>query len=301
PGAGAGRHNAAGDHTDRAHKRHPNGHESVIEVEEMNCTFLRTPWSRLIAWALIAAQVLILIPVNALSGSRVQAKKPEEKSAVNRKAPVVTPPGAFPEFSPAPTDQELFQARVFEEPLVPIGGTSSPQENKALASALLQYLKAGNTENLTLLESFLEAHPGSRWRASLLTDMGLVYRRTGYFSKALEGWKEAWSLAKNDPAPMPRAVADRAVAEWAELNARVGRMDVLEPLFKELENREVGGSPGEKLRSAKQGLWLMQNKPEDAFPCGPFGLDPILGFGNASYKLDEAIGKARSTVQRKSL
>src|SRR5206468_10993291 len=274
---------------------------SVIEVEEMNYTFLRTQWSRLIAWALIAAQVLILIPVNALAGSRVQAKKPEEKIAVNRKAPVVTPPGAFPQFSPSPTDQELFQARAFEEPLVPMGGASSPEENKALASALLQYLKAGNTENLTPLESFLEAHPGSRWRASLLTDMGLVYRRTGYFSKALEGWKEAWSLAKNDPAPMPRAVADRAVAEWAELNARVGRMDVLEPLFKELENRDVGGSSGEKLRSAKQGLWLMQNKPEDAFRCGPFALDRILAFQNSNYKLEEPIVQSRSTVHGMSL
>ena len=131
--------------------------------------------------------------------------------------------------------------------------------------------------------------------------MGLVYRRTGYFSKALEGWKEAWSLAKNDPAPMPRAIADRAVAEWAELNARVGRMDVLEPLFKELENRDVGGSPGEKLRGAKQGLWLMQNKPEDAFRCGPFALDRILAFQNSNHKLEEPIVQSRSTVRGMSL
>src|SRR5207249_7208263 len=113
PGTGAGRHNAAGHHTDRTHKRHTNGHESVIEVEEMNCTFLRTQWSRLIAWALIAAQVLILIPLDALAGSQAQAKKPEEKIAVNRRPPVVTPLAAFPQFSASPTDEELFRARVF--------------------------------------------------------------------------------------------------------------------------------------------------------------------------------------------
>src|SRR5213593_3170134 len=71
----------------------------------------------------------------------------EARIAVNRKAPVVTPLAAFPKFSVSPSDEELFRARVFEEPLVPVGGTSSPEENRSLASALLQYLKAGETEN----------------------------------------------------------------------------------------------------------------------------------------------------------
>jgi len=100
---------------------------------------------------------------------------------------------------------------------------------------------------------------------------------------------------------MPRTIADRAVAEWAELNASVGRMDVLDPLFKELENRDVGGSPAEKLRGAKQGLWLMQNKPEDAFRCGPFALDRILAFQNSNYKLEAPIVQSRSTVHGMSL
>src|SRR5206468_10421606 len=58
---------------------------------------------------------------------------------------------------------------------------------------------------------------------------------------------------------------------------------------------------GEKLRGAKQGLWLMQNKPEDAFRCGPFALDRILAFQNSNYKLEEPIVQSRSTVHGMSL
>jgi YD repeat-containing protein len=166
----------------------------------------------------------------------------------------------------------------------------------------MAYLKTGNSEDLAPLEMFLQANPNSRWRVSLLTNMGLVYRRTGYFTKALSAWEEAWASGKSETAPAASAIADRAVAEWAELNARVGRMDVLEPLFKELEGREIGGSPSEKLRGAKQGLWLMQNKPEDAFRCGPFALDRILAFeSGANYKQDERIHNSRSTIHGMSL
>src|SRR5213594_930210 len=45
----------------------------------------------------------------------------------------------------------------------------------------------------------------------------------------------------------------------------------------------------------------MQNKPEDAFRCGPFALDRILAFQNSNYKLEEPILQSRSTVHGMSL
>lgn len=180
-------------------------------------------------------------------------------------------------------------------------GAATVEENQELGSTALAYLITGNTEDLTPFETFLDSHPGSRWRAALLTNMGIVYRRTGYFTKALAAWEEAWTIAKNENGPLQRAIAERAVAEWAELNARLGRMDVLSVLFRELEGRDIGGSPGEKPRGAKHGLWLMENKPEDAFRCGPFALDRILAFERKDYKQDKRILESRSTIQGMSL
>ena len=41
-------------------------------------------------------------------------------------------------FSANPTKEEIFKARVFEEPLVPVGGEPSTQENADLATALIK-------------------------------------------------------------------------------------------------------------------------------------------------------------------
>ena len=185
--------------------------------------------------------------------------------------------------------------------LVPVRAETSGEENRALADALLSYLKAGTTtEDLSAMESFVNTHPRSAWRVALLTNMGIVYRRTGYFTRALTVWEQAWKLGKDEMLPAPRAIADRAVAEWAELNARLGRYDVLEPLFKEITNRNIGGSPAEKIRGARQGFWLMQNKPEEAFRCGPMALDRILAFTGAEYDRNK-IRTSQSTLHGISL
>jgi len=182
-----------------------------------------------------------------------------------------------------------------------MAGSRSEVEDSALASALLLYLRRGTTENLEPLENFLSAYPESRWRAALLTNMGIVYRHNGYISKALGAWGQAWNLAKGADEPLGRAMADRAVGEWAQLNARIGRRDVLESLFAELGDRDVSGSAAEKLRDAKQALWFMQNKAEEAYRCGAFALERILMFENPGYQLERRIPQSRSTAQGMSL
>jgi hypothetical protein len=51
---------------------------------------------------------------------------------------IVTPP-SVQTLPDTPTAQDLFRVRVFEEPLVPIGGEPTPAENAALATALKGY------------------------------------------------------------------------------------------------------------------------------------------------------------------
>jgi uncharacterized protein HemY len=154
---------------------------------------------------------------------------------VNRTAPKVTPPPDIPSFSAQPTDQEIFRARVFEEPLVPMGRLTSKVENRALAQALLAYLRRGEVEDVSPVLAFLGAHEESPWRASLLMDLGIVYRRTGHYSKALEAWQDAWDLGRSETDPKATAIADRALAELAELNTRLGRVETVETLLQEAE------------------------------------------------------------------
>ena len=91
-------------------------------------------------------------------------------------------------FAESPKDEEIARARVFEEPLIPTA-SATVGENRSLFYALLSSLKSGNTEDLSVIEEYLREYPQSVWRLSLLTNMGIVYRHTGYFTRALESWE----------------------------------------------------------------------------------------------------------------
>jgi RHS repeat-associated protein len=206
----------------------------------------------------------------------------------------------MPLFSDPPTDLEIFRARIFEEPLVPAGPTSA-QENRQLATVLRAYLDAPVREDVTAVERFLGDRPDSAWRLSLLTNLGIVTRRTGYFTKALALDREAWYLGKNSTEVRVRATADRALAELAELYARLGKTEELEALLAEIEGRDVGGSASERIVESRQGLALMKTRPEIAFRCGPMAVETILALMRPGSALDPRISDALSTRQGTSL
>ena len=261
------------------------------------------------------AQVLAAVPVSASPSSVASSESvpPEwallggtteptpDDVTVNRSIPVVSQPVLMPVFSAEPTDDEFFRARIFEEPLVPVGGNTSTQENLTLANALMQYASAGAGDLTAPLEQFLASHQSSPWRASLLTNLGIVYRRTAHFSRALPAWEEAWQLAGAAQDSHGRAVADRAIGELIELNARLGRFDVLEELFSQIDGRDVRGSAAEKIAGARQGHWLMLNQPGDAFRCGPLALSEIFAYSRPGQKIPDPIVMCRSTRQGTSM
>jgi hypothetical protein len=82
--------------------------------------------------------VIILFPLLLAAVGQAGSGEPVK---VNRAVPKVSPPTSGLQFSAQPTPQEIFRALVFEEPLVPIGGEPSADENAALAAALLGYAK----------------------------------------------------------------------------------------------------------------------------------------------------------------
>ncbi|MBI3851714.1 MAG: hypothetical protein HY298_15780 [Verrucomicrobia bacterium] len=220
---------------------------------------------------------------------------------VNKTVPKVEPPQASLAFSSTPTTQELFRARLFEEPLVPIGGEPSAEENTALAAALLGYAKRSGPDDFASLTGFLEKHPRSPWRAALLTDLGLEYYNTAHYSLALEAWQEAWSLGQKATDARGKFLADRAVCELAGLYSRLGRMNELAALLKSVEKRGFIGGATERINIARDALWSMQNEPEVSFRCGPLALQSIKRSLDPQAPVEMEIFKSASTQKGFSL
>ena len=76
--------------------------------------------------------ILLGLPAWAAAPDQAKATQPT-KVKVNKTVPEVTPPPLVLELSESPTDAELFRARVFTEPLVPVGEATTPEQNAALA------------------------------------------------------------------------------------------------------------------------------------------------------------------------
>ncbi|TAK27045.1 MAG: hypothetical protein EPO40_18905 [Myxococcaceae bacterium] len=200
-----------------------------------------------------------------------------------------------------PTDQELRQASFFHEPLVSIGGASEDGENRALARAIRTDLERGDPYATDALDEFVRTHPQSHWRASLLTNLGLLYRRMGRYQEALDAWDEAWSLTSSEVSVDGRAIADRAVSELALLNAELGRRGRLDELAISLEHRPPLGSAAERYARAQTGRAMMEAHPERSYRCGPLAVSSMWAVLHPGAPAPEALLSATSTADGTSL
>lgn len=220
---------------------------------------------------------------------------------VNRTVPRVTPPPAFPQFSAQPSEAEITRARVFSEPLVPLGATV-PTENAALAEAITAYLKTGQSEMVAPFRAFLVRFPGSAWRASLLANLGVVYRRTGYHTRALDAWDEAWQVAKARTDLLGRAVADMAVGYWLELTTKTGNLPALTARVQEVEGRDVRGAAAARVTMAREGYWSLTNQHHEASSSGAVALEILLRLARGpEASIPTALGKAHPVPEGMSL
>ena len=222
-------------------------------------------------------------------------------AAANRTLPQVEPPAATLQLSETPTAHELSHAHALDEPLVPIGGEPEAVENHSLGRALRRHANRADVEDRGDLHAFLLEHPRSKWTASILTSLGADYLRSGYYSKALDSWQKAWTLAKDATNTPAKAVADRAGGELALLYARFGYVGQLEELLREFEHRSLLGGVTEKISGARQALWAMKNVPEITFRCGPLALDRIRAAQDPNLAANPYIQDSHATTNGYSL
>jgi RHS repeat-associated protein len=204
-------------------------------------------------------------------------------------------------FSATPSKEDIGRARVFEEPLIPVGGEPTASENTDLAAALVGYTQRRGPDDFASLTEFRDRHPKSPWCAALLTGLGMEYYNTAHYSRALQAWSEAWTLAKDATDPKGKALGDRTAGELAYMYSRLGRTEELAALLKSVENREFIGPATEKISGAREGLWNMQNRPEISFRCGPLALHRITRLSGAQGEVDMAIFNSASTSRGFSL
>ena len=175
----------------------------------------------------------------------------------NRTVPAVDPPSTVLSLPASPTDAELTRARIFAEPLVPMPRGPTAAEKRALARAIAEYARIGQSEMVAPLLAFLAQYPQSAWRPSLLANLGTVYRATGYLGKALSAWDQAWSEAKIETDVRAKAVADFALGEWLDLSGKIGRADVMAARFEEIGGRTVTGRAAQKLGMTREAVWVL--------------------------------------------
>ena len=197
--------------------------------------------------------------------------------AINRTVPRVSPPPSRPVFSEVPTERELRAARVFPEPLIPLG-TSSPAENTALAAAITRYASAGRLFDVAPFTEFLQQQPSSVWRASLQASLGGLHRASGYYTRALRAWDEAWTLSKDDTSVAGRAVADLTAGQALDMLASMGRVGGLDRWLERTKDRPIAGPAAAKAERAREVRALIAKRPERVIPSGPKAIEILLAW-----------------------
>jgi RHS repeat-associated protein len=270
----------------------------------------RTLFNKIVAGVVVASQLLVVVPAPARQNVGVPAAQA-----------TVSPPsghpgrGAFrPTLAPHPSvaaaesggaasetigADAISLLRILPEVLLPVGA-ASPEETETLARAL-EFYAADPGVGISLLEAFLTHHPSSAWAPSLRANLGAIHYGDGFFSKALSQWEAAWEAVRDSSDPAGRRVADYALGEYLRMNARLGRHDVLEPLLAEVQGRDVSGPATSLLQGAREGLWLMRNRPETAFRCGPMAVARIWETANPGASKPETLVLAESTPLGTSL
>ncbi len=252
----------------------------------------RLPFRRSLVGLLVVSMLVPAVPAQAQTPASTlppQANREQVQTArslvrapiatrpvrVNRTVPRATPPPAAPVFSTSPTSEEIGRARVFDGPLVPLG-IPAASENAALAAVIASYARGARLDDVQPFTRFLDQHPNSPWRASVLANLGGIHSQVGFVGRAVAAWREAWTLANDREAARERAVGASALGDWLALTATIGDRAGLREAIAAAEGAALGGPAAGKLRHARQTLSIIERYPERVISSGVRALDALL-------------------------
>ncbi len=202
-----------------------------------------------------------------------------------------------------PTRKELESLRIEGLMLasLPDEGAQSGGEEAKLAATLKDYVSREDPDDASALEIYISENPSGSWTPGLRVTYGVRLYHQGRFSEALDCFEKAWIKLKDSRDPKIREVSVSAAAELASLYARLGRMEELRTVLKEVDGMQVSGANTEKIRMAAEGLESMVAMPEHSFKCGPFALRNIRETLGLQPAMHPCIDKKESTVEGVSL
>ncbi len=174
-------------------------------------------------------------------------------------------------------------------------------EKRAFGAAKKSFSERTNRDDFSALTNVISQYPSARRTVPTLLELANSYYQAGYFSKALETWKQAWETGRSSEDPLLRPYVDNALGQLARMYARLGRFEDLEALFAETGDRSLSGSATEMIVGARSGAWAMRNKPEDAFRCGPMALGRLLAMEQGKKGTDPRVIDFKSTQHGTSL
>jgi RHS repeat-associated protein len=216
----------------------------------------------------------------------------------NTELPKNTPAPGEPltvKFSKDPTDDEIFRSHLLEIPLVPVNDKEQANENIDLVLALARFSQRQVSDDFSAITDYLIAHRDTRWKLSLLANLGSMYRKTGWHSKALKAWEVGWQLGKDLTQSQLHDITNNVVSQLAQLYANLGQSGKLDTLFNELKNRNIYGPAKEMLLSIKEGIAVMHTNSGIGYRCAPIALDAIQEFNGLKPMTYEAFEKFKSS------
>jgi len=243
---------------------------------------------RLATATVVAGQILTAVPVFAQDATRaavrastrtasaVQRTLNKARVRVNRTVPKTAAPSLEPlTFGAEVTTAAIRRARVFDEPLIPVGEPTA-EDNRAVAQVLQSVAALSPDQQALRIEAFLRDSPSLPWRASLLANTATLFASEGYYSKAAAMWQSAWDLTRDAADSGPTSIADYVVGEWATQMMSFGQTEQMGTLFAALEGRNVRGTAGAKVSVARQGLMMLSTHHDMSTFSGPAALKSYL-------------------------
>lgn len=170
---------------------------------------------------------------------------------------------------------------VFAEALIPFGATPLTPDRE-LEQAIAAYKAAGHSVRVEALQQYLAQHPQSPWKPALLANIGLMYQKQAYLSRALDYLAQARHAMPKPDTPAQQALADAVLGEELRLHAQLGHVGEVKGLLTEVGERPLLGSAQENKYQAGLALWNIEQSPTTALRCGLVALRSVLGQMNAS-------------------